>query len=63
MGKEYEGTRHNIGFECLDAFRGQDRARCRNGPIRNSEMPLVSGQCGADQCLRHQADDIYEQQR
>jgi PTH1 family peptidyl-tRNA hydrolase len=45
-GKEYEGTRHNIGFECLDAFVSKTEGMGEWTDKKSLKCQLVSGQVG-----------------
>lgn len=43
-GKEYDGTRHNIGFECLDAFVAKADGMGEWTDKKSLKCQLVSGQ-------------------
>ena len=46
-GKEYDGTRHNIGFACLDAFVAKTEGMGEWTDKKSLKCKLVSGQVGA----------------
>lgn len=45
-GKEYAGTRHNIGFDCLDAFVAKTEGIGEWTDKKSLKCQLVSGQVG-----------------
>jgi PTH1 family peptidyl-tRNA hydrolase len=45
-GKEYTGTRHNIGFDCLDAFVAKTEGMGEWTDKKSLKCQLVSGQVG-----------------
>lgn len=45
MGREYEGTRHNIGFEVVDELARQHQAQFRGGKFKGDETTIhLNGQ-------------------
>lgn len=62
-GTEYDGTRHNIGFQCLDAFVAAQEDMGGWQDKKRLQMPLRKRAIGRDTGHRHQAHDLYEQQR
>src|SRR5882757_2513265 len=45
-GAEYDGTRHNIGFECVDAFVKRHDELGEWGDKKSLKCQLASGQLG-----------------
>lgn len=62
-GKEYEQTRHNIGFICLDSFVAQSEEMESWVEKKEPKMPCInwSDWRGARNC--HQAHNFYEPER
>ncbi len=51
IGKEYDGTRHNIGFACLDAFAASREEMSQWQDKKDLKCQLATGQLGATRVI------------
>ena len=63
-GPEYVGTRHNVGFDCVDKFASEHGLRWtgRRGPLKWAEG-RVTIEGSSQACPPRQATHLHEPQR